>query len=223
MTTVTISLPDGSVRCRAVLFDMDGVLVDSTAIIERHLRDWATSRDLDPGVVVSRSPGRTNADLVSIFAPALDARTEARLMTEREVSDTVGIAPCSGAGRLLGSLPDRARAVVTSGARAVALARLTAAGLPLPGVIVSADDVRAGKPAPECYLLAARLLGLQTDDCLVIEDADAGLAAARAAGMRTVAVEAPGTRTAQDCDFKVSSLDKLSITISGHPVPGDAG
>jgi sugar-phosphatase len=214
MTTVRIGLPGGaSIGCRAVLFDLDGVLVDSLAVIARHLREWAISRDLDPSRVVDMSPGRTNADLVALVAPALDASAEARIMTERQVSDTSGITACPGARRLLGALPDQARAVVTSGSRGIALARLAAADLPLPEVIVTAEDVRTGKPDPECYLRAARLLDLPAADCVVIEDAEAGLAAARAARMRTVAVAAPGARIAGACDFEVASVDELSIVL----------
>jgi sugar-phosphatase len=173
---------------KAVLFDMDGVLVDSLENIERRLRAWATRHGLDPQHVIDVSPGRTNAELVAEVAPHLDAHAEARLLVEREIVDTDGITACAGAAELIGTLPAQSWAVVTSGHRPVALSRLRIAGLPLPRVLVTADDVRAGKPDPEGYLAAARLLGTHPADCLVIEDAAAGLHAAKAAGMRAMAI-----------------------------------
>src|SRR4051794_693941 len=173
---------------KAVLFDMDGVLVDSLHNIERRLRAWATGHGLDPQQVVDVSPGRTDVELVTEVAPHLDAHAEARLMVEREIVDTEGITACEGAAELIRRLPEQAWAIVTSGHRPVALSRLGVSGLPVPRVLVTADDVRAGKPDPEGYLAAARQLRVPPADCLVIEDAAAGLHAAKAAGMRAMAI-----------------------------------
>lgn len=175
--------------CRAVLFDMDGVLVDSLALIEEQLRQWARDRGIDPRVVVELSPGRTNAELVAQVAPHLDAAAEARSLLEQEVATAGDVRACPGALELVAQLPAGSWAVVTSGNRPVARERLRAAGFGEPAVLVSADEVAAGKPDPQGYAMAARLLGVAPEACVVVEDAVAGLRAAAAAGMRAVAVE----------------------------------
>lgn len=175
--------------CRAVLFDMDGVLVDSMALIEEQLRQWAREHGVDPQVLVDLSPGRTNAELVAQVASHLDAAAEERLLLEQEVATAGDVRACAGALELVAQLPARSWAVVTSGNRPVALARLRAAGFGEPPVLISADDVTAGKPDPQGYEMAARLLGVMPQACVVVEDAVAGLQAAAAAGMRAVAVE----------------------------------
>lgn len=222
MRTIQLALPDGSeIGCLGVLFDMDGVLVDSLAIIERHLYDWAVGHGLDPHHVIGVSPGRTNGELVAQVAPFLNASAEAERLVQREITDTAGITACPGAARLVAAMPAGSWAVVTSGHRPVALARLTAADLPIPDILITADDVRAGKPDPEGYRRAAALLGVRAADCVVIEDAAAGLAAARAAGMRSIAIEpAPGALSAPGGprlgDHSLSSLDLLGISVR-HP------
>jgi len=196
-------------RCRAVLFDLDGVLVDSTDLIEDELRRWAGEHGLDPQRVVDLSPGRTNLELVAEVAPHLDAQAEERLMLEQEVRSAAGVRACPGALALVSRLPEQAWAVVTSGNRAVAEARLRAAGLPVPRVLVSADDVSAGKPDPEGYLSAARQLRVAPEACVVVEDAVAGLRAAAAAGVRAVAVERPGAPLAAPHAHSVTSLTQV--------------
>jgi sugar-phosphatase len=194
---------------KAVLFDMDGVLVDSLDNIERRLRAWAAGHGLDPQHVVDVSPGRTDAELVAELAPHLDAHAEARLMVEQEIVDTDGITACAGAAELIRRLPERSWAVVTSGHRPVALSRLRVAGLPVPRVLVTADDVRAGKPDPEGYLAAARRLRVPPADCLVIEDAAAGLHAAEAAGMRAMAISDGKGGPYAPYDHLLTSLTQL--------------
>ncbi|MEU8136607.1 HAD-IA family hydrolase [Streptodolium elevatio] len=175
-------------RCSAVLFDLDGVLVDSHPTIERILREWAIANAVDPDVAVAESQGRRDVDLVALVAPHLNAEEGARQLIARESADFDGIRALPGAAELLAALPPGSWTVVTSGARAVARGRLAAAGLPVPETFVAAEDVADGKPDPECYLRGARLLGADPADCLVVEDAEAGLLAARAAGMRAIAV-----------------------------------
>ncbi|MFD2467539.1 HAD-IA family hydrolase [Amycolatopsis silviterrae] len=186
---IALTLPDGAVlSCRAVLFDLDGVLVDSMPTIVRQLREWAAGRGLEPDRVVELSHGRGNLDLVRLVAPDLDAEREARRMEEREVHDVDGITARPGARAALDAMAESAWAVVTSGNDRVARARLRVTNLPVPGVLVSADDVRKSKPDPEGYLAAAAGLGVQPQDCVVFEDAPAGIAAARAGGMQVVGV-----------------------------------
>jgi mannitol-1-/sugar-/sorbitol-6-phosphatase len=213
---IHIRLPGGGrIQCRAMLLDMDGVLVDSLPLIERCLSEWATGHGLDAERVVGLSPGRKIEELVADVAPTLDAGAEARRLIEREIAGTAGITATPGAARLLRHLPGRAWAVVTSGHRRVAVSRLDAAGLPVPDVLITADDVRAGKPDPEGYLAAADRLGMRPPDCVVIEDAAAGLLAARAAGMRAIAIEDGKGGPEGPSDDTLSSLALLEIWTLG--------
>ena len=172
----------------ALLFDLDGVLVDSTANVERHWRDWATRNDLDPARVLSVVHGRRAIDSIREQAPHLDAERELATLVEAEMRDTAGILVFDGAAELLASIPRRRWAIVTSGTHGVATARLQATGLPIPEVLITADRVTRGKPDPEGYLAAAGALGFTAARCIVVEDAPVGVEAARRGGMRCVAI-----------------------------------
>jgi len=209
---VRLQVPDGVLDCDAVLFDLDGVLVDSLAQIEEQLRAWATEHGLDAQAVVDASPGRTNPDLVAEVAPHLDPVVEDARLEAREVAAAGRLRACPGGRELLDGLPRGAWAVVTSGARPVALARLAAAGLPVPAVLVAAGDVSVGKPDPQGYRLAARLLGVPPGRCVVVEDAVAGLRAAASAGMRALAVSADGTALPAPSAHTVRSLSDVTVT-----------
>lgn len=203
--------------CAAVLFDLDGVLVASQALIERQLRSWAESQGLDGTTVVRLSHGRTDVELIREVAPHLNAEEEAGLMAEREAKDTQGLRPCKGAARILAALPARRWAIVTSGHSSVAYARLGSTGLPAPEVLVTAESVRRGKPAPDGYLLGARLLGVEPEDCVVIEDAPAGVAAGRAAGAQVLGVD-PTAERDLGADLVVAELTAISVgSSSGRP------
>ena len=172
----------------AVLFDCDGVLVDSAASVERAWRRWATERGLDDDAVVAIAHGRRTEDTLRDLGFSDDLAAEVQRVEGAEVADAASVSAFPEAAALLPSLPPEAWAVVTSGTHALVTSRLAAAGLPLPSVLVTAEDVAAGKPDPEGYLEAARRLGRPPADCLVIEDAPAGVEAALAAGMRVVAL-----------------------------------
>ncbi len=174
--------------CRAILFDLDGVLVDSTACIERHWTRWATRHGLEPAQVIRAAHGRPTVETIREVAPHLSAEEETARMEAGEADDTDGVVAFEGAAELLGSLPAGTWAVATSGTRHIASSRLAQTGLPVPAVLITADDIRRGKPDPEPYLLAAKGLGLAVSDCVVVEDAPSGVASARAAGARVVAV-----------------------------------
>jgi sugar-phosphatase len=204
--------------CTAVLFDLDGVLVESQPLIERQLRSWAEARGLDGATVVGLSHGRTDVELVREVAPHLDAEEEATFMAEREVQDTAGLMPCAGAARILALLPVDRWAIVTSGHSSVARARLRAAGLPEPKVLVSADRVRHGKPAPDCYLLGARLLGVDPEDCVVVEDAPAGVSAGRAAGAQILGVDPTNERNLA-ADLVITGLDAIQVSSCSGQLP----
>lgn len=173
-------------ECSAILFDLDGVLVDSAAWIELQWRQWAERRGLDPAPFLRVCHGRRAVETIRLAAPELDADAEVARFEPADESRAGPLRAVAGAERVLGALPPGSWAVATSGPRASAVARLRRAGLPLPGVLVSAEDVRRGKPDPDVYLRAAERLGVVPTRCLVIEDAPAGLEAARAAGMTSL-------------------------------------
>jgi sugar-phosphatase len=175
-------------RCRALLFDLDGVLADSTAVVDRIWRAWAEERGLDGQAVVAIAHGRPTLEVIGRVAPHLAAEPEARELEEREVAAASGVSPIPGARELLEALPEPSWAVVTSGTRWLATSRIEAIGARAPHVLVTADDVERGKPDPEGYLKAAAALGAEARRCVVIEDSPAGITAARAAGMAVVGV-----------------------------------
>jgi sugar-phosphatase len=183
------ALPDR--RFAAFLFDMDGTLLSSIAAAERVWTAWASRHGIDVAAFLPTIHGVRAVETIRRQAlPGIDPEVEAEALTLAEIADVAGIVPIAGAGGFLASLPEGRFAIVTSAPRALAVARLGAAGLAVPGVMVTADDVTRGKPAPDCFLLAAERLGVQAKDCLVFEDAPAGIEAAEAAGAGVVVVTA---------------------------------
>lgn len=168
----------------AYLVDLDGVLVDSLGAAIRSWTWWASLHGLDPGPFI-RAHGRPSREAIAELAPQLDAGAEAALVEEREIGDTDLVA-LPGATAMLAAA--RPVAIVTSGGRRLAEARLRAAGLQRPEVLVSVDSISRGKPDPEPYLYAAQRLQISPSRCTVFEDAPAGVAAGKAAGMRVVAL-----------------------------------
>jgi sugar-phosphatase len=181
-------LPGLLSEARAVLSDLDGVLVDSSAAIEHTWRGFATRHELDAEAILAAGHGRRAVDLIRLFAPHLDAELEATRIEQEEISLAEGVRALPGALELMESIPPGQLAIVTSGTRAVALARLRSAKLPIPRTLVSADEVDHGKPNPASYLLAAKLLEVDPVHSVVLEDAPAGVEAGRAAGMTVIAV-----------------------------------
>ncbi|MCC7147440.1 MAG: HAD family hydrolase [Phycisphaeraceae bacterium] len=175
-------------ECGAILFDMDGVLVDSEACVRRHWRWWCGRSGVDFERLMAMAHGRRAVDTIRVVAPGLNAEEEAERFTDAETKDPSGTELIEGARELVTALPGGAWAVVTSGAKRAAESRLRYVGLPLPRVLVTAEDVRQGKPDPEGYLLAARRLGVAASDCVVVEDAPSGIKAAKAGGMFAVGV-----------------------------------
>jgi sugar-phosphatase len=182
--------------CQAILFDLDGVLVDSTPAVARVWANWAGAHGLPPEEVIARAHGRRSIETVRELAPQLNAVLENTKVEQLEIEDRDGVVALSGADRLLRSLPEDRLAIVTSATLALAKARLHYAGLPIPKHLVSADDVVQGKPFPEPYLRGAELLGFRPQDCIVFEDAPAGISAAQAAGMLVIAL--PNTYPADE-------------------------
>ena len=183
-----------SLSCSALIFDLDGVLVDSAAVVDRHWRRWARQVGLDPDVVLRAAHGRRTVEVVAELAPALVAGDEAARLEAAAGSDAEGLVVYDGAAELLRGLPPTVWAVATSAAGPTARSRLAAAGLPVPSVLISADDVRRGKPDPEPFVRAAEAMGYPPHQCVVVEDAEAGVEAALRGGMRVVAVTTTHSR-----------------------------
>lgn len=175
-------------RCSAFLFDLDGVLVDSRAVVERTCRRWALRHDLDPEKVLRIAHGRRTRDTVTAVAPHLDMDREVAWLDAAELADVDGLCEVPGVRQFLAALPAGSWAVVTSCGRALAELRLTSVGLPNPKVVVTSEDVSHGKPAPEGYQLGAKRLCHAAATCVVFEDAPPGIAAGRAAGARVIAL-----------------------------------
>ena len=172
----------------AILFDMDGTLVDSMAHDEQQWIRWGARYGIDPQPILKISHGRRTEEIIREVAPHLATEEEFARFGEEELSNLDGIRAVAGAAALLSTLPRDAWALVTSAPRQLAQMRMECAGLPLPSVVVSADDVKNGKPHPEGVLLAAQRLGVEPAQCLVIEDTPAGIQAARAGGMRSLGI-----------------------------------
>jgi mannitol-1-/sugar-/sorbitol-6-phosphatase len=217
------------ITCKAILFDLDGVLVDSGECVERTWRKWALAHQLDPERVVEAAHGRRAIETVRLVAPNLSADDELARLAASESTTSEGVYEIAGAREIIHTLPDNAWAIVTSGIRDVAEFRLRLVGIPIPRVMVCGDEITRGKPDPEGYLQAAKRLGRSPEDCLVIEDASAGIEAARAAGMRVIAVAGtypPEQLTAADAVVaKLGDLavhpdrDELHVTTTAAGVP----
>jgi mannitol-1-/sugar-/sorbitol-6-phosphatase len=207
--------------CEAVLFDLDGVLVDSTASIERTWRIWAERHGLDAAKIVEFAHGRRSEETLRSFASHLDADSEARELEMIELEDAANVLKVEGASDLLTAFPPESWAIVTSGTRAIATARMRHTGLPIPRVVVSAEDVENGKPDPECYMKAAERLGISPENCVVVEDAPPGIRAARSAGMAVVAVATthPASELS-DANAVAKALSNISLGENGTTADG---
>lgn len=201
-----------ALRCEAILFDLDGVLVDSHAVVKRTWHRWVERTGVDVPDIVRRAHGRRSIETVREVAPQLDADAEVRWLAEAELGDFDGVVALPGAATILEALGEGEWAVVTSGGRELARRRLMHANLPLPAVLIAAEDVAVGKPAPEGYLTAAARLGRSPSHCIVIEDTPAGIQAGRQSGARTVALTTTFPTTAlAGADVIVNNLSHLVV------------
>jgi sugar-phosphatase len=174
------------VLCRAILFDMDGVLINSTPAVARVWRQWAIEHGFDAEEVVRKAHGRPSLTTVREFLPGADHEAENREVGRREIADLEGVVALPGALQLLNSLPYERWAIVTSSTRLLADVRLKAAGLPRPTHLITSNDIQHGKPAPDPYLKAAETLGVLPETCIVVEDVPAGIQSGKAAGARVI-------------------------------------
>jgi sugar-phosphatase len=200
---------------------MDGVLVNSKAVIERVLQRWADRRGLDREAMLHLPHGQKTSDTVRDVAPHLNLREEVAWLDAEEERDLAGIVEVPGASKLVRALAPDQWALVTSAGRELAAMRLAAARVPLPRTIVSGESVRRGKPDPEGYLMGAQLLGRRPEECVVLEDAPAGIAAGLAAGMRVIGIATTYDRARLaplGCTAIVSTLADIAVGRRG----GDA-
>jgi len=203
-------------HCSAILFDLDGVLVDSTRSVERHWRAWALQKGVDAEEIMAIAHGVRAIEVIQRVAPHLDAAAEVREIEAREVTDRDGVVVMPGAAALVASIPEGRWGVVTSGTRLLASGRLRLMGLPVPKVLVTADDVANGKPHPEPYLKGAELLDVKPADCLVIEDAPAGIQSARAGGMKVVGITSTYPADALGhADAVIGKLGAIHVALNG--------
>ncbi len=202
------------ISCRAILFDLDGVLVDSTPAVERVWASWATEHGFDPMTVTHLAHGRPSRSTIRELLPHGDIEAEDREVERREIEDVVGVVPLPGTLQILAALSARRWTIVTSCTRRLAETRLRAAGLPVPAEMVTSTDITNGKPHPEPYLKGAAALGIAPADCIVIEDAAAGIRSGKAAGARVIALRT----TSPDAELQSAGADWIVTDCSAISV-----
>ena len=191
------------VSAEALLFDMDGVLINSIPAVERVWSRWATDRGFNVQEVLHRAHGRPSIETLRYLLPDADHEAENRIVEQAEIDDVADIVPLPGVKELLAALPNDRWAIVTSCTRPLAEVRIRAAGLPTPGLFITANEITHGKPNAEPYLKGAAGLGFAPEQCIVVEDALAGIASGRNAGARVIAF----TTTASITDLVAAKPD----------------
>ena len=201
----------------AFLFDMDGTIINSIAAAERVWAEWAHRHGLDVAAFLPTIHGKRAVETISALElPGVDPVFEAEALLKAEAADLDGIVAIAGAVAFLNSLPPERWAIATSAPRELALLRMKAAGVPVPNVIVAGEDVSRGKPAPDCFRLAAKRLGVDATDCLVFEDAPAGITAAEAADATVMVISATHEHPMQTPHASIASYDGLGVTLDEH-------
>jgi len=207
-----------TLSCRAILFDMDGTLVDSTVVVERVWARFAERFGLDLDVILATSHGRRMEDSIVRFGPdGVDVAEVKKDLSDFEFVTTEGVVAVPGAAGFVDSLPADGIALVTSAGRELAIMRMRSVGVPIPSVVVTADDVDRGKPHPDPYLAAAAALGVDPADAIVFEDADAGIESGLAAGMRVVVVGSAAGDIARDLP-RIRDYSQIGAALGGDGV-----
>jgi len=195
-----------AIECRGLLFDLDGTLVNSTPAVARVWSVFALRHGFDPGEVVARAHGRPSMTTVKEYLPGGDHVAENAIVERGEIEDTEGVVPLPGAIELLASLPADAWTIVTSCSRRLAESRLRAAGMVIPARMITSSDIVRGKPDPEPFLKGAALLGFAPGECVVFEDAPAGIRSGKTSGARVVAFRT----TAEDATLLKCGADWIA-------------
>ncbi|MGA8431879.1 MAG: HAD family hydrolase [Candidatus Sulfotelmatobacter sp.] len=199
--------------CSAILFDLDGVLVDSTRSVDRQWRVWARTKGVDEEKIIAIAHGVRALEVIQRVAPHLNAEAEVRALERLEAEDREDVVVMPGALALVRAIAENRWCVVTSGTRHLASTRLAMVGLPIPRILITADDVTHGKPHPEPYLKGAELLGVAPKECLVIEDAPAGIQAAHAGGMKVIGLTSTFPAAAlSEADAVLKRLGQVRVT-----------
>ncbi len=175
------------IRCKGILFDMDGILISSIGSVERSWTKWAYLRGVDPALARKTAHGRRAIETIAKLRPDLDSEKELKVIEDIEIEDNEGLTVLPGVLDLLTALPAERWTMVTSATERLARIRLTAGGIPVPKRLVTAEHVMRGKPHPEPFLTGAALLGVAPAECVVFEDSSSGAKAGRAAGCTVVA------------------------------------
>jgi sugar-phosphatase len=199
-----------SIRCQAILFDMDGILISSIGSVERSWAKWAKMRGVDPALAIRTAHGCRAIETAAKLRPDLDSAAELKVIEEIEIADTEDIVVLPGVPELLAVLPEGRWAVVTSATARLARVRLAAGGVATPRHMVAADQITRGKPHPDPYLAGAALLRVDAKDCVVFEDAASGVAAGRAAGCTVIATPfSHSPASLADADYLVAGLTQV--------------
>jgi sugar-phosphatase len=208
------------IRCKGILFDMDGILISSLGSVERSWTKWALLRGVDPKYACRIAHGWRAIETLAKLRPDLDSEAELKVIEDLEIGDSEGLAVLPGVLRLLAALPPDRWTVVTSATERLARVRLAAGGIPVPGRIVTAEQVTHGKPHPQPFLAGAALLGFAPEECVVFEDSSSGAQAGRAAGCTVVATTfSHSMETLNAAHYLVTDVTGVDVTA----LPGDEG
>ena len=207
------------ITCSAVLFDLDGVLINSTPAVARVWRQWAIERGFNPEEVVHKAHGRPSIATIRDYLPDADHEAENLVVERREIEDTAGVVPLPGTLDFLNQLPPDRWAIVTSCTRPLAEVRIQAAGLPIPQYFLTSNDITRGKPDPEPYIKGAALLGLTPPECVVVEDVPAGIRSGKSAGARVIAFRS----TSRDSELLSAGADWILDNCGDMSVVADKG
>jgi sugar-phosphatase len=201
----------------AFLFDMDGTVLNSIAVAERVWAAWAEKQGIDAASLLATVHGRKAIETITrLGLSGIDPAEEVRLLTQAEIDDVTGVEPIAGAIDFLKSLPADRWAIVTSAPKELAKVRIAATGIPWPKVLIAGEDVENGKPAPDCFMLAARILAQPIEDCLVFEDAPAGIEAAEASGASVLVISATHRAPLLTRHPSVGDYDHVAVNIDAN-------